>query len=125
MPEILIVDDEPQLRFIVGDILKKEGYEIREANGGTECLEVLGKERPDLILLDVMMPDMNGWQVIQEIGKMQDPVPVVMLTVVREPDTLIPEELQVIVDYINKPFKRNELIERVNRAVEIIEAKPQ
>ncbi|MFQ6136112.1 MAG: PleD family two-component system response regulator [Candidatus Hydrothermarchaeales archaeon] len=65
MKKIMVVDDEEVMRSLMEKMLKGKGYEVVEASSGEECLEKLEEEKPDLILLDIMMPGMNGW----EIGK--------------------------------------------------------
>ena len=81
--KIMVVDDEPDVVAVVGKMLRKSGYDIIEANSGRECLEKLKKERPDLILMDVMMPDILGWDVCKKIKESEATrsIPVAMLTV--------------------------------------------
>lgn len=122
MTEIMVVDDEQTLRYAVRRLLTSEGYGVTEASGGEECLEKLKVERPDLILLDVMMPDLTGQEVLAEIKKMEVPVPVVMLTVVSSPGTMNPEDYKGVIDYIAKPFDEDDLIERVKQALMILES---
>lgn len=122
MKSILIVDDEPVMRYLVKRILEEGEYEITEAEGGNDCLAKLKEKRPDLILLDVMMPDLSGFEVLEEIKKMENPVPVVMLTVVESPDEMKPEDYKYVIDYIRKPFEEEDLIKRVEQAFKIIES---
>ncbi|MFQ6135553.1 MAG: PleD family two-component system response regulator [Candidatus Hydrothermarchaeales archaeon] len=83
MVELMIVDDDPGMRFMVRKILTKEGYEVTEADSGEEALEKLKVERPDLILLDIMMPGIDGWEVCRKIKDDDElkTIPVVMFTV--------------------------------------------
>ena len=67
MKKIMVVDDEPDVTFIVGEMLSREGYSVVEANSGKEALQKMGKEKPDLVLLDIMMPGMDGWEVSRKI----------------------------------------------------------
>jgi len=67
MFKIMVVDDEPEIRLIIKKILEREGYGVVEAKNGADCLENIKKDRPDLILLDVMMPEIDGWKVCREI----------------------------------------------------------
>jgi CheY-like chemotaxis protein len=120
MAKILAVDDDPSIRYIVKRLLENAGHEVSEASGGNDCLDKLEDERPDLVLLDVMMPDMMGFEVLDEIRKMEHPVPVVMMTVVESPDTMEPENFQGLVDYINKPFDEKDLVQRVNDALALV-----
>ncbi|MFV2040642.1 MAG: response regulator, partial [Candidatus Hydrothermarchaeales archaeon] len=83
MADILLVDDEPEIMATTKIVLERAGYRVIEAESGAECLEKLKKKQPDLILLDVMLPDESGWDVCRKIkkdGKTRD-IPVVMFTV--------------------------------------------
>ncbi len=82
---ILVVDDESSIRYVARRILEDKGFSVEEASGGEKCLEALKSLKPNLILLDIMMPDLTGWEVLDEIKKMEEPVPVIMLTVVKSP----------------------------------------
>lgn len=83
MTELMVVDDDPGIRFIVQKILSEEGYDVIEAESGAQCLEKLKVERPDLILLDIMMPGIDGWETCRKIKDDDDlkSIPVVILTV--------------------------------------------
>jgi CheY-like chemotaxis protein len=67
--EVLLVDDDSSFRLVLGEVLKAEGYSIREAANGIEALETLRSHAPDLILTDLMMPLMNGWDLYAELGR--------------------------------------------------------
>jgi len=100
---ILIVDDEMRMRKLVGDFLKKQGFRVLEAADGRQALEVFQREHPDLIILDVMMPEYDGWAVCREIRKTSR-VPIIMLTARgEEDDELFGFDLGAD-DYIAKPF---------------------
>lgn len=115
MAKILLVDDEPEIRFLTRRMLEKEGHSVTEAENGEMALRMLQKDKPDLILLDVRMPGLNGWEVCRRI-KADDKtksIPVVMFTV-----RTSEEDIQKSVDYganahINKPFDKEELLELV------------
>ena len=112
---ILIVDDESRMRKLVKDFLIKEDYSILEAGDGEEALKVYeeNKEKIDLILLDVMMPKLDGWSVLRNIRLENKKVPVVMLTARgEEQDELFGFELGVD-EYISKPFSPKILVARV------------
>ncbi len=83
MTEVMVVDDEPGIRFIVRKILSNEGYDVIEAGSGKECLEKLKVGRSDLILLDIMRPGMDGWETCRKIKDDDDlkTIPVVMQTI--------------------------------------------
>lgn len=81
--KIMLVDDEPDIRLIEKIILEKAEYEVIETESGEECLERLKNEKPDLILLDVMMPGINGWETAKRIKEDESTkdIPVIMVTV--------------------------------------------
>ncbi len=113
MPKkILIVDDEPQIVEICRDYLKAAGYDTVTANNGAQGLSLARREKPDLIVLDLMMPEMDGLDVCRTIRRESD-VPIIMLTArVEETDKLIGLELGAD-DYITKPFSPRELVARI------------
>jgi two-component system alkaline phosphatase synthesis response regulator PhoP len=116
MPRILIVDDEPEMVRGLTDNLRFEGYDTVTASDGAEALDRAASEAPDLILLDVMMPRMSGWDVCRELRRRGIDVPIVMLTARgEETDRVRGLELGAD-DYISKPFSLRELLARV-RAV--------
>lgn len=116
MKKIMVVDDEPDTVDLVKLVLETEGFEVIPAYSGKECLKKLEDGIPDAILLDIMMPGMDGWEVfhkIREIYKDKD-IPVAMLTVRdKDIDKMMGLHVLKASDYIIKPFGRNELIERV------------
>ncbi|RMF90613.1 MAG: response regulator [Methanobacteriota archaeon] len=121
MAKILVVDDEPDLIILVDRVLRKEGHEVIGASGGEEALEKLRGLRPDLILLDIMMPRLDGWQTLRLIRKLDGfkDVPVAMLTAkALTPEVIAREEIGELVDYIQKPFTKRSLIEKVNEILE-------
>lgn len=112
-PKIMIVDDEPDTIDFVRVILGSENMEVIGANSGFECLELLETERPDLILLDIMMPDMNGWETFHKIKEKDPRVPIAILTIRnQEFDKMLGLHVLKADDYITKPFGRNDLIKR-------------
>jgi DNA-binding response OmpR family regulator len=116
VPRILIVDDEPAMVRGLADNLRFEGYQTLAARDGREGLELALREGPDLILLDVMMPEMSGWDVLRALVKKGLDIPVIMLTARgEEVDRVLGLELGAD-DYITKPFALRELLARV-RAV--------
>ena len=70
MPEVLVVEDDDAIRSLVAEVLQDDGYAVREATNGAEALEVLREARPDLIVLDLMMPVMDGWTFVSECQRM-------------------------------------------------------
>ena len=112
---ILVVDDEPRMVRFVRMNLDLEGYAVSEANSGIEALEKVRDELPDLVLLDVMLPEMDGFETLQEIRRIST-VPVIMLTVKGEETDRIRGLDLGADDYVTKPFSPRELASRI-RAV--------
>jgi DNA-binding response OmpR family regulator len=116
MPRILIVDDEPEMVRGLEDNLRFEGYQTMSAATGEEALTVALSQAPDLILLDIMMPKLSGWDVCRVLRQEGIDVPIIMLTARgQEADRVRGLELGAD-DYITKPFSLRELLARV-RAV--------
>jgi len=115
--KIMVVDDEYEVADIVKKMLESEGFEVIIANSGEEALKKLEKERPDLILLDIMMPGMDGWETLKEIKsneKFRD-IPVSMLTALPlTPDDTKDKPINSIENYIVKPFSKKVLLQKVN-----------
>lgn len=113
---ILVVDDEPRIIEAVGMNLELEGYQVTGANNGYEALRKVTEELPDLAILDVMMPEMDGFETLKRIREVST-IPVIMLTVKgEEPDKVKGLELGAD-DYVTKPFSPRELVSRVNAAL--------
>lgn len=122
--KIMIVDDEADVVETVKLILESEGYETMFAFNGMECMEKLEKAKPDLILLDIMMQPMNGWQVLRAIKENDklDKIPISMLTVVPlTADNFKDENLENIENYIIKPFSKRSLLEKVKELLKMEE----
>ena len=109
---ILVAEDEDKLRKIVLKYLKKEGYEGFGAANGEEALNLWAEKQPDCIILDVMMPIMDGFEVLEEIRE-TDNVPVIMLTARREENDKIQGFEVGADDYVTKPFSPRELMVRI------------
>jgi len=124
--KILVVDDEQPIADILKFKLEKEGYSVDVANDGVEALEKVEEFKPDLILLDIMLPLMDGMEVCREVRKTSK-VPIIMLTAKdSEIDTVLGLELGAN-DYVTKPFSSRELLARVKahlRNVNVVEATP-
>jgi CheY-like chemotaxis protein len=86
MPTVLVVDDEPDVLNVTEKVLKKHGYETREARSGEEALRKVKEEKPDAVLLDIMMPGIDGWEVSKQIRESEETsdLPIVMLSVLSE-----------------------------------------
>ncbi len=113
---ILVVDDEPQIRRVMRSTLSAHGYVITEAKTGEEALELLRKERPDLVLLDVNMPGMGGIETCREIRRSSD-APIIMLTVRNAERDKVQALDAGADDYVVKPFGIEELLARIRAAL--------
>jgi diguanylate cyclase (GGDEF)-like protein len=122
--KILVVDDEPHIRRILQFLLQQEGFEVVLAENGEEALAYLGQEMPDLVLLDVMMPRMDGYSVLQEIRKSYETrnLPVVMLTAKGESAEKVRGLKGGANDYLTKPFNQEELLLRMHNMLEASKA---
>ena len=119
-PLVLVVDDDPGVRQVVRANLEAEGYAVREAGSAAEGLTSLEEEAPDLLLLDVMMPEVDGFAVcrrIKEDPRLKD-IPVIFLTAKGGGDALAEGFESGAVMYINKPFTANKLLTIVNTMLE-------
>lgn len=113
---ILIVEDEPMLAEAVAYALEQEGFITELAAEGRSALEAFEKQRPDLVILDLMLPNINGWELFKAFRKQRQSVPVIMLTArAEEADRVAGLEMGAD-DYVTKPFSMRELVARV-RAV--------
>ena len=114
MPQILVVEDDDAIRGLVSDVLRDDGYDVREATNGVEALERLREERPDLIVLDLMMPVMDGWAFAQAYRKQPGPhAPIVVLTAAQDAASRA-AQIQAD-DYLGKPFELDDLLNIVAR----------
>jgi len=125
MPEILVVDDEPGIRELMREILEEEGYEVRAAENGTAARAALDAKIPDLVLLDIWMPDVDGVTLLKE-WKMQGrlTMPVVMMSGHGTVHTAVEATRLGAFDYLEKPVAYKQLLETVRKAMETRSAKP-
>ena len=119
MALILVVDDEPHIIKMVEFKLRNQGYETISAVDGNQALEMALTRKPDLILLDVMMPGLDGFQVLSKLKAQEETkeLPVIMLTAKGQERDVVTGFGKGADDYIIKPFSFPELIARVNRAL--------
>lgn len=120
--KILIVDDIPNNLKLLGNILRNEGYRVSFAENGKKALEAVSYKEFDLILLDIMMPEMDGYEVLEILKA--DPftakVPVIMLSAKDETNSLVKCFEAGAVDYVTKPYKQQELLARIKTHIELI-----
>jgi two-component system KDP operon response regulator KdpE len=113
---ILVVDDEPQIRRIMRETLTGSGYEVDDARGGMECLEKVRQFRPDLVLLDINMPEMGGVEVCKAI-RADSNIAIIMLTVRKAESDKVAALDAGADDFVTKPFSTPELLARVRAAL--------
>jgi DNA-binding response OmpR family regulator len=113
--QVLVADDEPDIVTIVEMILRTEGYEVLKATNGLEALELAERHNPDLILLDILMPDMDGWEVLRllHVDPSTAEIPVAMISAKTGSRAKIASMQEGAVDYITKPFDSRELLTKV------------
>ena len=115
---ILCIEDEPEMIDLIRLILGRRGFEVVGAGGGKEGLEKVRQELPDLVLLDLMMPDMDGWEVYQQMKadeKTKD-IPVIVVTAKAQSiDKVLGLHIAKVDDYIAKPFSPQELLSSVDK----------
>lgn len=109
---ILVVDDEILIRKVIREYLESENYKVLEAENGLDALRVLTSNKVDLIILDIMMPKMDGFTCLEEIRKTKD-TPVIMLSAMKEETDKLNSFNLGVDDYVTKPFSPKELIARV------------
>ena len=112
--KILIADDESRIRKLVNDFLSKEGYDVIEAKDGQEALDSFYSNKPDLVILDVMMPEFDGLEVCEEIRGVSEDVPIILLTAKDNESDELNGFSKGADEYIAKPFSPKILVARVN-----------
>lgn len=110
---VLLIDDEAAIRKALRMVLEAEGYEVQEGETGAEGLKLVEAQKPDLVLLDLMLPDLSGFDVCREIRKQGSRIPIIMVSAkTEEIDIVVGLEIGAD-DYITKPFRNRELLARV------------
>jgi DNA-binding response OmpR family regulator len=117
---LVYIEDEAEMIDLVRLILGRRGYTVMGANGGREGLELVRKELPDLVLLDLMMPDMDGWDVYHQMKSEEETrnIPVIVITAkALNIDKVLGLRIAKVEDYIAKPFSPQELLQRVDQVL--------
>jgi len=112
---VLVVDDEPDVAFLCRVNLEMEGYEVLTADDGQTAVEVVGAEHPDAVLLDIMLPRLDGWSVLSAIRA--DPSTAEIPVVIMSAKPREGRSLEGAIEYIEKPFSRDQLVRAVRGAV--------
>jgi len=116
--KVVCIEDEPEMIDLVRLILGRKGFELIGAVGGREGLETVRRVKPDLVLLDLMMPDMDGWEVYQQMKADEDlkAIPVIVVTAKAQSiDKVLGLHIAKVDDYVTKPFGPQELLESVRK----------
>ena len=113
MKKILVVDDNENIRVILKQMLEDGGYAVRTANGGEEALEILKTGHFDMVITDINMPGMTGFELLEKTKKAYPQVPVIFITAYRKDKTLVGSVNIGLSDYIEKPFKMDEVLRTV------------
>ncbi len=116
--KVVYIEDEPEMIDLVTLILSRKGFTVKGANGGREGLDLIKKELPDLVLLDLMMPDVDGWDVFQQMKAETKTrkIPVIVITAKAQSiDKVLGLQIAKVAAYISKPFTPQELIDSVER----------
>ena len=116
--KVLVVDDEPDIVEIIQITLEAADFQVITAGNGEEALRVASEERPDLILLDVMMPKMDGWTACKQLKETLNQTPIIMLTARGETEAVTRAHRAGAEDYIVKPFNQAVLLSKVKKALE-------
>ena len=113
--KILVVDDEDDILTFLGLVLQEKGYEVLKAGGGQEALTQAQMAKPDLVLLDIMMPEMDGWEVLKllRVDEATAKVPVAMLSARTDAQDRVQGLQEGAVDYIFKPFSLQDLLNKI------------
>ncbi len=121
LKRIICVEDESEMIDLIRLILSRRGFDVKGANGGKEGLEAIRKELPDLVLLDLMMPDMDGWEVYQQMkaDEKTRSIPVIVVTAKAQSiDKVLGLHIAKVDDYIAKPFSPQELLNSVEKVLD-------
>ena len=116
-PKILCIEDEPDLLATLHKVLRHQGYEVRSAGNGEEGLASLALEVPDLVITDLMMPDIDGMGILRHVTQAHPEVPVVLITAFATVETAINAIREGAYDYLPKPFSQDQLLVVVERAL--------
>jgi len=117
MAKVLIADDALFMRMTLGNILKEAGYEICEAKNGREMIEVYEKENPDLIMLDITMPEMDGLDGLKNLKKRYPKAKVIMCSAMGQQTMVLDAIRSGAYDFIVKPFERGKVLDSIKKVL--------
>lgn len=117
MPKkIVYIEDDIEMTYLIKLILQRKGYEIISTNDGLEGFEIIEREKPDLVLLDLMMPNIDGWDIYHQLKSNENTnqIPVIIISAKAQPiDKVLGMQIAKVNNYISKPFKPQELLESI------------
>jgi DNA-binding response OmpR family regulator len=119
---VVYIEDDPEMIDLVTMILNRHGYKVKGASGGRQGLNTVLTDEPDLVLLDLMMPDMDGWDVYQQIkaNEATRAIPVIVITAKSHSiDKVLGLHIAKVDDYICKPFRPQELLDSIDRVIQL------
>lgn len=117
---VVYIEDDPEMIDLVAMILSRRGFAVKGAHGGRNGLDMVMKDLPDLVLLDLMMPGMDGWEVYQQLKANESTreIPVIIITAKAQAiDRVLGLHIAKVDDYIAKPFRPQELIDSIDRVL--------
>lgn len=123
LEKILVIDDDPLLLTLIQQSLEQDNYTVTTAQGGEEGLKLMEKIKPDLIILDVMMPGVSGWEICDRVRKTST-IPIIMLTARGSQNDIVRGLQSGADDYLVKPFHQAELLARVSAVLRRVKATP-
>lgn len=122
MPKkIVYIEDDIEMTYLIKMILERKGYEIITTNNGLEGFELVEKEKPDLVLLDLMMPEIDGWEIFQQLrsNSNTENIPVIVISAKAQPiDKVLGLQVAKVNNYVGKPFKPQELIDSIENILD-------
>lgn len=118
MAKILVTDDASFMRMMIRDILMKQGHEVFEANNGLDLLQKYPEIKPDLVTLDITMPEMDGLQAIKELRKLDPSAKVIMCSAMGQQAMVIEAVQSGAIDFLVKPFQPDRVVDAVKKAMQ-------
>lgn len=118
--KLMVVDDEPMTTEFLKTLLEIKGYDVIPTLSGEECLAKLKTERPDAILLDIMMPGLDGWEVLEKLSEDEanKDIPVIIVSAKDQPvDKMLAEDRYKVADYVVKPFSNRDLLDTIRKVI--------